>query len=91
MTKVGDAPIVRESGIADPDEFTWGCDCKKCQVKYQQWKVAFNAEQQKELAAGLKRTKEVVAGAGVFYGLPQSSVSAPNAGGKRVTDGETSP
>jgi hypothetical protein len=44
-----------------------------------------------ELAAGLKRTKEVVAEAGVFYGLPQSSVSAPNAGGKCVTDGETSP
>ena len=45
----------------------------------------------KELAAGLKRTKEVVAGAGVFYGLPQSSVSAPNAGGKCVTAGETAP
>ena len=45
----------------------------------------------KELAAGLKRTKEVVAGAGVFYGLPKSSVSALNASGKCVTDGETSP
>ena len=44
-----------------------------------------------ELAAGLKRTKEVVAEAGVFYGLPKSSVSTPNAGGKCVTDGETSP
>ena len=44
-----------------------------------------------ELAAGLKRTKEVVAGAGVFYGLPQSSVSASNAGGKCVTAGETAP
>lgn len=28
---------------------------------------------------------------GDFYGLPQSSVSSSNAGGKRVTDGETSP
>ena len=26
-----------------------------------------------------------------FYGLPQGSVSTPNAGGKCVTDGETSP
>ena len=43
----------------------------------------------KELAAGLKRTKEVVAEAGVFYGLPKSSVSTPNAGGKCVTAGET--
>jgi len=45
----------------------------------------------KELAARLKQTKEVVAEAGVFYGLPPSSVSASNAGGKCVTDGETSP
>ena len=27
----------------------------------------------------------------VFYGLPHESVSTPNAGGKCVTDGETSP
>ena len=91
MIKFGDAPIKKEGGIADPDEFTWECNCKKCQVKYQKWKLAFSAEQKKELAAKLKRTKEFVAGAGVFYGLPQSSVSAPNAGGKCVTDGETSP
>lgn len=26
-----------------------------------------------------------------FYGLPHESVSTPNAGGKCVTDGETSP
>ena len=45
MTKFGDAPIKMEGGIADPDEFTWGCNCKKCQVKYQNWKAAFDAQQ----------------------------------------------
>ena len=36
-------------------------------------------------------TIEIAAEAGVFYGLPKSSVSTPNAGRKCVTDGETSP
>jgi hypothetical protein len=44
-----------------------------------------------ELAAGLKRTKEAVAASQAFYRLHKSSVSTPNAGGKCVTDGETSP
>jgi hypothetical protein len=36
-------------------------------------------------------TTQVAADNEVFYGLPHESVSAPNAGGKCVTDGETSP
>ena len=45
MTKFGDAPIKMEGGIADPDEFTWECNCKACKVKYQKWKAAFDAQQ----------------------------------------------
>jgi len=36
-------------------------------------------------------TIQVAADDGDFYGLPRDSVSASNAGGKCVTDGETSP
>jgi hypothetical protein len=36
-------------------------------------------------------TIQVAADDGDFYGLPRDSVSSSNAGGKRVTDGETSP
>ena len=36
-------------------------------------------------------TIQVAADNEVFYGLPHESVSASNAGGKCVTDGETSP
>jgi hypothetical protein len=36
-------------------------------------------------------TPPVAADDGDFYGLPRDSVSTPNAGGKCVTDGETSP
>ena len=35
-------------------------------------------------------TIEIAADNEGFYGLPQASVSTPNAGGKCVTDGETS-
>ena len=45
----------------------------------------------KELAAELKRTKEAIAASQAFYRSHKSSVSTPNAGGKCVTDGETSP
>ena len=54
MTKFGDAPIVREGGIADPDRYTWQCDldkCKKCREHYAEWKAAFDAEQ-KQLRGG---------------------------------------
>ena len=36
-------------------------------------------------------TPPVAAGSQAFYGFPTEPVSAPNAGGKCVTDGETSP
>jgi hypothetical protein len=36
-------------------------------------------------------TIQLAADDGDFYGLPRDSVSSSNAGGKRVTDGETSP
>ena len=36
-------------------------------------------------------TIEIAADNEAFYGFPQESVSTPNAGGKCVTDGETSP
>jgi hypothetical protein len=39
------APIKMEGGVADPDEFTWECNCKKCLAKYQKWKAAFDAQQ----------------------------------------------
>ena len=36
-------------------------------------------------------TIQLAADDGDFYGLPYDSVSSSNAGGKRVTDGETAP
>jgi hypothetical protein len=36
-------------------------------------------------------TPPVAAGSQAFYGFPTEPVSTPNAGGKCVTDGETSP
>ena len=36
-------------------------------------------------------TIEIAADNEAFYGLPQESVSTPNAGGECVTDGETAP
>ena len=44
----GLAPIKKEGSIADPDEFTWECECEACALKYQKWKEAFDI-QQKEL------------------------------------------
>jgi hypothetical protein len=40
---------------------------------------------------GEHMTIEIAADDGDFYGLPYESVSSSNAGGKCVTDGETSP
>ena len=48
MTGFGDAPIKMEGGIADPDGFVWECNCEACQVRYKEWKAAFD-KQQKEL------------------------------------------
>jgi hypothetical protein len=42
----GQAPIKGEGMIADPDEFTFECDCEKCKAKYLKWKHAFNAQQE---------------------------------------------
>ena len=44
----GLAPIKKEGGIADPDEFNWECECEACALKYQKWKELFDT-QQKEL------------------------------------------
>lgn len=48
MPKYGDAPVIREGGIDDPDRYKWPCDldkCKKCRERYVKWKAAFDAEQ----------------------------------------------
>ena len=45
MTGFGLAPIKMEGGIADPDAFVWECDCEDCQVRYQEWKKAFDIQQ----------------------------------------------
>ena len=44
----GMAPIVMEGGIADPDRFTFECNCAECQEKYRDWKAKYE-EQQKQL------------------------------------------
>lgn len=49
MTGFGLAPIKMEGGIADPDAFVWECNCEDCQVRYQEWKAAFD-KQQKQLS-----------------------------------------
>jgi len=44
----GFANTKREGDIADPDEFTWECSCSGCEIKYQKWKAAFAAQQEKK-------------------------------------------
>ena len=46
MSDFGDAPIKMEGGIADPDEFTWICECDACKARYQTWKKLFDVQQQ---------------------------------------------
>lgn len=48
MNDYGKAPIRMEGGIADPDEFTWQCNCADYQEKYQTWKEKFD-EQQRQI------------------------------------------
>lgn len=48
MKDFGLAPIKMEGGIADPDGFVWECNCEACQIRYTEWKAAFD-QQQKEL------------------------------------------
>jgi hypothetical protein len=45
MTDFGSAPIKMEGGIADPDDFEWGCDCEACALKYEKWKEAYDIQQ----------------------------------------------
>ncbi|CAB5224435.1 hypothetical protein UFOVP393_78 [uncultured Caudovirales phage] len=45
MSDFGEAPIKMEGGIADPDAFTWSCECDECSEHYQRWKEAFDAQQ----------------------------------------------
>lgn len=46
----GLAILKREGDISDPDEYTWECDCEKCQTRYTNWKAKF-LEQQKQHAS----------------------------------------
>jgi len=44
------APIKREGGVMDPDDFTWGCDldkCEKCRAKYDNWKQKYLEDQER--------------------------------------------
>jgi len=41
----GEAPIKMEGGIADPDAFTWECNCEVCKERYARWKAAFDIQQ----------------------------------------------
>jgi len=45
MTGFGMAPIVMEGGIADPDAFTWECNCEDCKDNYAKWKAEFDIQQ----------------------------------------------
>ena len=45
MNEFQKAPIVMESGIPNPDEFTWECDCETCKVRYETWKFAYELQQ----------------------------------------------
>jgi hypothetical protein len=51
----GLAPIKREGGVADPDDFTWECDldkCEKCRAKYNNWKQKYREDQERYLKGG---------------------------------------
>lgn len=48
----GLAPLKREGGVADPDEYTWECDlakCEKCRAKYNNWKQKYLEDQERYL------------------------------------------
>jgi hypothetical protein len=46
MTGFGLAPIKREGGIADPDAYTWDCQCQKCTEYRAEWKRLFLQDQE---------------------------------------------
>lgn len=48
ITGFGLVDMKRESGIANPDAFTWECDlnkCEECRTKYLKWKQQYLEEQ----------------------------------------------
>jgi len=38
-------PIKGEGMVANPDEFEFACNCKKCQGKYLKWREQYQTEQ----------------------------------------------
>lgn len=38
-------PIKGEGMIANPDDFEFACNCKKCQDKYRKWRDMYQDEQ----------------------------------------------
>ena len=46
MTGFGLAPIKREGGVADPDAYTWDCQCQKCTEYRAEWKRRFLLDQE---------------------------------------------
>jgi len=56
-------PIKGEGMIANPDEFEFACNCKKCQDKYRKWRGMYQDEQrqmreQMELNRNLKARQQ---------------------------------
>ena len=45
MVNLLSTPIKGEGMIANPDEFEFACNCKKCQDKYRRWREAYQEEQ----------------------------------------------
>lgn len=48
-------PIKGEGMIANPDEFEFVCNCKKCQDKYRNWKAQYEEEQRQVRERGETR------------------------------------
>jgi hypothetical protein len=46
MIDYGKAPIKMEGGIANPDDFTWQCNCEECKAQHQKWKEEFDKQQE---------------------------------------------
>lgn len=53
-------PIKGEGMIADPDEFEFACNCKKCQDKYHNWKMQY-LEEQREMRERMEITRNLEA------------------------------
>ena len=46
LNDFGRAPIKMEGGIANPDEFTFECNCQDCKDRYKEWKEQYIAQQE---------------------------------------------